>query len=130
MGKSTIKGNQIFCPVCATKREISPLRLPVFTIVALSGLWALLLGLSTGFYFSVSVGIWSGLSSAVLCFVILEVYYSVKFKRELVCPVCQFDPVLYRRSPEQAKKRCLDSLKMREELFLAKWQALKKTARV
>jgi hypothetical protein len=117
----------VLCAVCGTGRDLPELHLPRLKMLGASGLWTALTGMLAGLVAGTLIGIWAGLLSGVLCFLILEVYYSAKFKRELVCPVCQFDPILYRRSPEIAKERCLRSLKMREELFLAKWQALKKT---
>ena len=91
-------------------------------------LWTIVVGALGFLTFGWVAALWMAVASGLLCFGISEVYYIAKFKRELSCPVCHFDPVLYRRSPEQAKQRCLDSLKMREEIFLAKWQALKNAA--
>ena len=91
-------------------------------------LWTIVVGALGFLTFGWVAALWMAVASGLLCFGISEVYYIAKFKRELICPVCHFDPVLYRRSPEQAKQRCLDSLKMREEIFLAKWQALKNAA--
>jgi hypothetical protein len=112
----------VLCAVCGTEREIPKQKKNWPGLMVKSAAWALLCGvvgyLAGGMIPAAVVALLSG----VLCFLSLEVYDSVKFKRELVCPVCQFDPLLYRRSPEQAKQRCLENLKEREELLVRKWQ--------
>ena len=119
----------VLCPVCSTEREIPKPIFPWVRTAALSLGWALLCGALLATLSNWWVAFWTSLVSGVLCFLGVEVYYGVKFKGEFTCPVCHFDPVLYRRSPEQAKQQCLDSLKTREDVFLAKWQALKNVAR-
>jgi hypothetical protein len=125
--KNFFSRKTVLCAVCGTGRDLPELELPRVKMFGASLLWTVLTGAIAGLVSGILIAAWVGVLSGVLCFLILEVYYSAKFKRELVCPVCHFDPILYRRSPELAKERCLHSLKMREEVFLAKWQALKKT---
>lgn len=116
---------KVLCPVCESEREIKVNRIARIPIVLGSSLWAITVGYVAGALLDVFVGAWLGLVSWVLSFLGLEVYYTLKSKGDLSCPVCEFDPVLYRRHPEQAKQKCLESLKMREDLFLARWKALK-----
>jgi hypothetical protein len=119
------RSRPIICPVCSTGRELPPMQVPriklFFFSVSLTGL-----AFAAAWNF-LSPGLASIVAAAVgaMYFVFGEAYYHEKYKRELVCPVCRFDPILYRRAPERAKQRCLDSLKMREDTFLTKWQALK-----
>lgn len=128
MAASFLKST-MFCPVCSTEREIPRPKFPALRALAISLSWAALCGSTMAVFFNASVGFWAAMVSGVLCFLGVEVYYGVKFKGEFTCPVCHFDPVLYRRSPDQAKQRCLESLKTREDLFLARWQAMKKVAK-
>lgn len=120
---------RIMCPVCQTEREIprlqSPRPLLFFSSLAIAASVAVIATL----FLTVQASLWTGLLVGVLFFLGVEVYYSAKFRRELECPVCQFDPLLYRRKPEEAKERCLKGLKIREELFLARWRALKDQTR-
>lgn len=120
--------NQVLCPVCGTGRDTPQFQMPWGRVSLLTVAWALLAGTAVGLWLGMVAGWWGALLGGVLSFLVSEVYYTVKFKRELVCPICQFDPVLYRRAPEEAKTRCLESLKMKEEVFLAKWRALKQQA--
>lgn len=118
----------VLCPVCSTGRELAIYKGPRFKLIAGSGFtFVLALGLVW------SVDSWAlrvliATISGLTYFVGFEALHQARYRNELVCPVCHFDPVLYRRSPERAKERCLDSLKMREDIFLSKWRMLKQDA--
>lgn len=122
-----LEKRSVFCPVCTTEREIPSLKIPWPRVTRFSLSWALLLGLLTFLLGGWSTALWTTSGTGMLCFIGLEVYYTHKFKREFVCPICHFDPMLYRRSPEEAKRKCLDNLK-EKEAFLAKWHSLKTRA--
>lgn len=107
----------IFCPVCATERERPILHIPRGILVVISLFWAFTLGLLLYLFSGIWVGLWVGALSGGLCFLALEVYDTVKFKRELICPICHFDPGLYRRSPEEAQARCAEKLKGQKEFM-------------
>jgi rubredoxin len=119
----------IYCPVCETGRAKPKASAPRFK----DGFRTFFIGVATAVVLAALgewiLGLWLGLLFGVLSFTVSEVYYSAKLKRELKCPVCHFDPILYKRSPEKAKEQCLGSLKVKEDVFLAKWQALKRGKR-
>src|SRR5579859_6192160 len=110
----------IFCPVCATGREISRAPRSLTRWVAKSFLLGSLLGLPIWFLFGPLLAFWAGLSLSLLSFLFYEVYDALKYKRELVCPVCSFDPLLYRKLPEAAKEQCLRKLREQEKLRMEK----------
>lgn len=118
----------VYCPICSTGREKPKLKLPIARTSLISISWGLLLGSLFGILlnFNFWTGGILGVLSAVLCFLGLEVYYSVKFKGELECPVCHFDPLLFRKSPEAAKQKCLEGLQRKEPAFIARWRALQR----
>ncbi len=121
-------GQTVFCPVCAAGREKPQLDIPVARFLWIAALWGTVVGGAIGVGGNPALGLWLGFVLAVLCFIGLEVYYTFKFRRELACPVCHFDPLLYRRSPEEAKKRCLEGLKTKDAALLTKLQQLRKQA--
>lgn len=108
----------VFCPVCRSEREIAPLKVPYVGILVKSVGWAVLFGTSVALSTGWLTGVFLGVLAGALGFVLLEVWESAKGKRDLACPICNFDPLLYRRAPEEAKQRCLASIKQREEIFL------------
>jgi uncharacterized Zn finger protein (UPF0148 family) len=110
------KSRTIFCPVCSTERELPKKKNRAGRQCIKSVAWSVLWGMMAHLIGGLEVAIWVAFLSGVLCFLVLEVYDSVKFKRELICPVCQFDPLLYRRSPEEAKERCLGWLASPESM--------------
>jgi hypothetical protein len=115
----------VFCPVCSTGRELSRVSIPRLRLGLASILLALAAGAIGGFYLSIPSGLICAAAAGSLYYVFGEAVWQERGKKDLECPVCHFDPILYRRSPERAKQRCLDSLRMREDTFLAKWQALR-----
>jgi hypothetical protein len=117
----------IFCPVCSTGRVLPNLRIPFGKILSYSFFWTLILGSIVYMSWGWEVCLWACPAMGVFIFMVLEVIHAETLKKELTCPVCKFDPVLYKRSPEEAQKKCLEGLKLKEEHFLAKWQQLKKT---
>lgn len=116
--------NQVLCPVCGTGRERPLLKVPFAKIFFISLGWAVLAGMGFGLWLGLISGFWGALAFGVLSFIGFESYYTSKFRRELICPICQFDPILYRRAPEEAKARCLQSLKQQEEVFQSRWKML------
>ena len=124
----TSEKRHVFCPVCTTERELGESPTPWALFGILSVVWAFFCG-GAGFLLGgLAIGGWTGLVAGAVAWLFLEARHGLSRRKELVCPVCQFDPLLYRRAPDRAKQRCLDSLKMREDVFLAKWQALKQSA--
>lgn len=119
----------ILCPVCSTMRERPRRRLPRGRLALLTALFTAM-GAATGFtFYGVSAAIWGAMSCGMVCFLSVEVYYSVQFRRELECPVCHFDPLLYRKSPEKAKAQCLEGLKRKEQVLGASASAARERAR-
>lgn len=114
----------IYCPVCSVEREKPFYHFPWVAAVLFSLLWAGVAGIVVGLVAGVSVGAWAGLFFGMLCFLGIEVYYNLKFKRELECPVCHFDPLLYRRAPEEAKKRCLEGVEGTKKTVIERWREL------
>lgn len=103
--------NRVLCPVCSTAREVSEFRFPRFkALLTAFGVTALIAS-TLYLTFSPTLALWAGVIGGMLCFLSVEVYYSVQFRRELECPVCHFDPLLYRRAPEKAKEQCMEGLK-------------------
>lgn len=115
----------VFCPVCSTGRELAKQSVPRFKLAIISALLSAAAGVVGGFYLSIPSGLICAAAVGSVYYVLGEALLQERGKKALECPVCHFDPVLYRRSPERAKQRCLDSLRMREDTFLAKWQALR-----
>jgi len=118
--------NRVLCPVCSSFRETPEFRYPRARAIAIAAGLGVLVGLILFLSAFTEAAVWIGVSAGMLCFLSLEVYYSLQFRRELECPVCHFDPLLYRRSPERAKEQCLDGLKRKEQVLAAKWQASRK----
>lgn len=117
---------KVICPVCSAAREITPLYMPRLRSAFLSSGVALALFAATALTSDWTAAFWAGGLCGVLFFLGSEVYYGARYRRELTCPVCQFDPILYRRSPDKAKQQCLDGLKQREEFLSARWRALQR----
>ncbi|MBI4404176.1 MAG: hypothetical protein HY537_08445 [Deltaproteobacteria bacterium] len=114
----------VLCPVCSTGREKPNFKISKGRVFCLSLLWSVLVGIATYLIAGLMAALWFGVLCGTLYFLLLEVYFTLKSKGELICPICHFDPILYRKSPEEAKKKCLASLKQKEE-FLARWRSLK-----
>ena len=117
--------HRVLCPICSTAREVSEFRFPRIKALSLTLGVAALFAAAGYLSFSPTVALWAGLLAGMLCFLSVEVYYSVQFRRELECPVCRFDPLLYRRAPEKAKEQCLDGLKRKEQVLAAKGQVFR-----
>lgn len=113
----------VLCPVCSTERERPTLRLPLSRILFLSVAWGAACAASLWLLLGGWAAAVGGIAGGVLSFLAQEVYYSVKFKAELACPVCQFDPLLYRRAPEEAQRRCRESLRQKEAFFVSRLRA-------
>lgn len=119
------KKERILCPICSTVRERPQMKTPRGKVVGFSILAALFGGASSMLFVEAGPAALLGLVSGVLCFLSFEVYYSLRFRRELECPVCHFDPLLYRRSPDKAKAQCLEELKRKEQLLSQRWQTMR-----
>lgn len=116
----------IFCPVCSTGRPKPNARTPWGKILSYSLFWTLISGGCAFLWVGISPAFWIAPTVGVLASLILEWVYAERFKKELVCPMCHFDPILYKKNPEEAKKRCLEGIKIKEEHFAAKWQEMKR----
>lgn len=115
----------VYCPVCTTAREKPKLKPPILGMALTSALWGAVMSLLVYLIWdSWLASMWSGFVTAMLSFLGIEGYYTHKFRRELVCPVCEFDPILFRSSPEKAKEKCLTSTKRKPKELHTKWAEL------
>lgn len=122
--------HRILCPICSATRERPALRFPLYRVLGVALLTACLTGAMVYTFWNPDHAVWLGVVAGMLCFLSVEVYYSVQFRRELECPVCRFDPILYKKAPERAKQMCLEGLKRQEQLWLSRWRGQRERQRM
>ena len=92
--------NDCYCAFCKSKRRIYPkkhasvgnfLMVMGFVICASTGLWT--------WWDPRSIAIFS------VAMVSTEIFIYLRWRFSLVCTLCGFDPVLYRKSPELAREK-------------------------
>lgn len=120
------KTDFIFCPVCSTGRPKPNLRKPWGKILSYTLFWSFISGSVVYYSWGIWPTFWVTPSVGVLVFLFLEFFSTDKVRKELICPICRFDPILYKRSPEEAKQKCLEGIKFQEEHFMTKWQQMKR----
>ena len=92
--------NDCYCAFCKTKRHIYPKKhataINLFSVMA--------------FAFCLSTGLWTWYDprSIVIFAVSLmftEIFIYLRWRFSVICNHCGFDPVIYRKSPEEASER-------------------------
>ncbi len=111
-----------YCVVCGSRRnlDVNPehSRTPIPGLFFREG-WYLpwFVGLATGFILaftlSIPLGFWGFFSAFVVAAVSQDAWQHHGWRKDLVCPVCHFDPVLFQSDPPLAKEKCLAVLTSR-----------------
>lgn len=105
---------QVFCPVCAVRREIERHRPTILKLIVQSLGIGSIVGVCIYVLASWVTSLWLFIATGLLSFLLFEFYDAKRSYRDLVCPVCDFDPVLYRRAPSAAEERVLKRLERRK----------------
>lgn len=117
-----------FCAFCRSERKVYRQR-RIGTAQVLFSLIASLVAMAL---------IWSEFDARFLFLFVLglavsETFLQLRWRMNIVCPHCGFDPVLYMRKPEFAAKKVMERLEKRKEdpatLFLKPLQIPKKVAK-
>jgi hypothetical protein len=92
--------SECFCAFCKSRRNIYPKKHASF--LNFVGI--------LGFAFCLSTGLWTWWDPrAIIIFVVTltfaETFIYLRWRFSVVCSLCGFDPVLYRKSPESARDR-------------------------
>lgn len=92
--------NKCFCAFCKSPRRVEAKKHVNWINVLLSAMVSLVLMWTLWFEVNPKAVI-----LFVMCLVVSEIFLQIRWRLSLACPHCQFDPLLYIKSPERASER-------------------------
>ncbi len=99
-----------FCAFCREPRRVYAKKHITFSNLVLSAITSLLVMLILWQDFDPKV-----LFIFVLCLMVAETFVQLRWRLTLACPHCQFDPVLYMKSPVRAAARVSEFYELRKQ---------------
>jgi len=97
-----------YCPHCAVQRRLSFSTKPQPRHYAQVALTALMFMLATWSWFT-----WKGMVAFLPFWIVFEAIYRTKARAALICTNCGFDPFLYVRNRDEAKKEIRNHYEVR-----------------